>query len=78
MKNYLIICSLFLMFSCGHSQSENKGNSNQLVGGPCQGCEAIYEYGNKVLNSIDTLPKFKELPLPIRISGTVYMPDGKT
>jgi protocatechuate 3,4-dioxygenase, beta subunit len=63
-----------LLFACnGESQ-----NQNTKVGGPCEGCEAIYEYGNKVLNSIDTLPEFKRLPNPIKISGTIYKLDGKT
>ena len=48
-----------LLFACnGESQ-----NQNTKVGGPCEGCEAIYEYGNKVLNSINTYKQYNTLCL---------------
>ncbi len=79
MKQGLIIFTVFFVFSsCVNSQSEKNNQNQPKIGGPCEGCEAIYEYGSQSLTSIDTLPKFKELPIPIRISGTVYQPDGKT
>lgn len=73
MSNYKIIILLSLLFTGLSINSQSK-----LVGGPCEGCEAIYEYGEKPLKHVDTLPLFKELPLPIRISGTVYKKDGNT
>ncbi|MBT8266924.1 MAG: intradiol ring-cleavage dioxygenase [Bacteroidia bacterium] len=53
-------------------------NFQEKVGGPCEGCEAIYEYGSRTLKAVDTFPGFKKRPEPIRISGTVYLRDGKT
>ncbi len=50
----------------------------RLVGGPCEGCEAIFEYGNKVLSPVDTLPDFSEEGTKIKITGIIYLPDGKT
>ena len=65
---------IVLLFACnGESQTKTK-----KIGGPCQGCEAIYEYGTKVLKPVDTLPEFNVLPYPIKINGTVYENDGKT
>ena len=51
------------------------------VGGPCEGCEAIYE--NKVpfekLKSAVQLPELTwEGKKPLGINGTVYQADGKT
>jgi len=71
-----VVFSLFisLIFAC-NGESQNK---NKIIGGPCQGCEAIYEYGDKVLRPVDTLPEFNVLPKPIKISGTVYKTDGET
>jgi len=71
-----VVFSLFisLTFAC-NGESQNK---NKIIGGPCQGCEAIYEYGDKVLKPVDTLPEFNVLPKPIKISGTVYKSDGET
>jgi len=49
-----------------------------LIGGPCEGCEAVLEYGNRVLKAVDTMPNSMEGGLPLKITGTVYQPDGKT
>ena len=76
MKKIIYISILIAtIYSC-HSQSNRK--TNQIVGGPCEGCEAIYEYGNKNLTHVDTLPKFKETEPKLKITGTVYKNDGKT
>lgn len=65
--------------SCG--QSAGRGSANgQLVGGSCEGCEAIHESPipfNK-LSWIDTLPDFNEPGPKMVISGIIYQADGKT
>jgi protocatechuate 3,4-dioxygenase beta subunit len=48
------------------------------VGGPCEGCEAIYEYGDRILSPVDTLPDFKETEPKLKLTGTVYLQDGHT
>jgi protocatechuate 3,4-dioxygenase, beta subunit len=48
------------------------------VGGPCEGCEAVYEYGDRTLNSQDTLPDFTEPGPRMKITGIIYRSDGKT
>ena len=50
----------------------------QLVGGSCEGCEAVFEYGSKKLTNSDTLPDFKERGPKLEISGTIYQADRKT
>jgi len=64
------------LISC-QSQS-NKSESSRKVGGPCEGCEAIFEYGQKILTSYDTLPDFQNNEPKIKIVGTVFQKDGKT
>ena len=59
-------------------KSQNQVNVNQHVGGPCEGCEAVFEYNNKTLSSTATLPKFQESEIKLKISGTVYHKDGTT
>jgi protocatechuate 3,4-dioxygenase, beta subunit len=68
MKNQIIII-LFLL---------SIGANAQRVGGSCEGCEAVFEYGSKKLTSVDTLPDFKEPGPKLEISGTIYLADGKT
>lgn len=64
-----------LLSSCGMSQNPE---SAQLVGGPCEGCEAVFEFGSKKLSPVDTLPGFDDQGLKIKVSGTVYQSDGIT
>jgi len=66
-----------LFFTACQSQTK-KEEFKKLVGGPCEGCEAIFEYGNKTLTAIDTLPGFNENEPKLKISGTVFKKDGKT
>jgi protocatechuate 3,4-dioxygenase beta subunit len=51
---------------------------SQTLGGPCEGCEALLEYGNRQLSSIDTLPDYSKNEPKMIVTGTVYKPDGKT
>lgn len=60
-------------------QAQSSGQPRlRVVGGPCEGCEALLEYGDRVLTSVDTLPGFWEYDNPLTIVGTVYQQDGKT
>lgn len=67
---------LALLF-CSCASSQDKAIP-KLVGGPCEGCEAIFEYGERPLLSIDTLPDFNSAGPKVKMTGTVYQPDGKT
>lgn len=70
-----IVVIAFAIFSC---QSQTESEIERTVGGKCQGCEALYEYGNKKLLSVDTLPKFESAKTKLKVTGTVYKSDGKT
>nr|WP_321234919.1 intradiol ring-cleavage dioxygenase [uncultured Psychroserpens sp.] len=74
MKKHLVLPLLlvFVLMSC--AQSQNSAN----VGGPCEGCEAVNDFGNKKLNAIDTIYGFNSRSNKIKISGIVYENDGKT
>lgn len=59
-----------ILFCCG----QNRG---ALLGGPCEDCEAIYEYGDRKLAKVDTLPLFGLEPR-LKITGTVFKKGGET
>ena len=63
--------------SCVNSQASKKFEP-RLVGGPCEGCEAVLEYGDRSLSAVDTLPDFHDKGPQIKVTGTIYQPDGKT
>lgn len=72
------ICLILFLLSLSSCHAQNKRFENQLVGGPCEGCEAIYEYGTRNLTSVDTLPKYIETTPKLKVTGIVYHKDGKT
>jgi protocatechuate 3,4-dioxygenase beta subunit len=76
-KNLLFSAVLiFLITFC--SNSNEKGLQSYRLIGSCEGCEAIFEYGDKKLTAVDTLPDFNEPGPRLKITGTVYKQDGKT
>ncbi len=68
---YLIFCSIFLSINCS-------GQSRKSIGGGCEGCEAIFEFGEKTLAPVDTLPGFEINEPKLKLTGTVFQKDGKT
>lgn len=50
----------------------------RLVGAPCEGCEAVLEFGDKRATATDTLSLFHTAVKKLRISGTIYQADGQT
>lgn len=76
MKLILFLSLVFTFFNCRSQTDEYI--KYRLVGGPCEGCEAVFEYGGKVLSPIDTLPDFNEEGPKIKVTGTIYKPDGMT
>ena len=76
MKNLLLIL-LVGLFSCG-SKTPGDNLNTRLIAGPCEGCEAVLEYGEKELNPVDTLPDYNEEGIKIKITGTIYRNDGIT
>jgi len=77
------VLSLISFTACSQNaaQQQNKaGGTKQLVGGSCEGCEAIYEQGPSfdTLSAVATLPDFNEPGTRIAISGIVYQRDQRT
>lgn len=80
MRNRLhLTATLLLIVSTACSQQKDvKRESDKNVGGPCEGCEAVFEFGNRHLNAVDTLPDFINGEKKMEASGIVYRSDGKT
>lgn len=64
-----------VLFSCANSQENVE---YRLVGGPCEGCEAVMEYRENNLDAVDTLPEFDTAGEKLKITGTIFKADGKT
>lgn len=77
----LLFPLLAIAASCGAQSSTPSDKAiSKAVGGPCEGCKAIYEspIPFAALNEVDTLPVFGEAGPKLVVSGTVYQSDGKT
>ena len=72
-KALIIIILGFIQISC-----QGQPNQSELLGGPSEGCEALLEYGDKVLSSETTLPLYDETEPKIELTVTVYQSDGST
>jgi len=75
MRALFFILTFLLAITACQSQTNSP---TKVVGGPCEGCEAIFEYENKELKAIDTLPEFETTELNLKITGKVFHKDGKT
>lgn len=71
----IILFTTLLFFACSDAQTITEP---QLVGGPCEGCEAVLEYENQPLTATTMLPDFHKEGTQIKIKGTVYQNDGRT
>ena len=72
MKNLLKLFTVIILISAFQLVNAQKHSKkfNEL--------SAIYDYSEKQLNSVDTITGFNSKPNKLRISGTVYLSDGKT
>jgi protocatechuate 3,4-dioxygenase, beta subunit len=74
MKAFISILIASTCFtSCGNTQGTKY--SQRLIG-TCEGCEAIFEYGEKKLKPVDTLPDFADDGIKIKVSGIMYDAQG--
>jgi protocatechuate 3,4-dioxygenase beta subunit len=80
---YCAVCILTLV-ACSNQPVAINGsiaaNDSVIVGGECEGCEAIYEtpVAFEELDYTDTLPDYFEPGPKLLVTGTVYKPGGKT
>lgn len=74
----LIWATSLQITSCTGQTGLNSTYKKKIVGGGCEGCEAIFEFGEKSLSSIDTLPEFDSSEPKLKLTGTVFQRDGKT
>jgi protocatechuate 3,4-dioxygenase, beta subunit len=74
-----ILITLFILSVSIHGCAQSgRRDTERNVGDGCEGCEAVHEYGSKILSPVDTLPDFFESGPKLEISGTIYHKDGKT
>ena len=76
-RSQIILLLIILLPICGKPQNEGE-NRYKLVGGHCEGCEAVFEYGDRELTAVDTLPDFNDDGPKLKLTGTIYKLDRRT
>jgi len=77
MNGRQLFCSLVALVFLLANASCAQPDRYQLVG-VCEGCEAVFEYGGRLLNPVDTLPEYESADTKIKVTGVIYKPDGVT
>jgi protocatechuate 3,4-dioxygenase beta subunit len=77
-RTFRLIALVWIFVSCKGPNVTDGPQSDNAVGGPCEGCEAIFEFGERVLSDRDTLPAFMGSDEKLILTGTVYQQDGRT
>ncbi|MBC7849356.1 MAG: intradiol ring-cleavage dioxygenase [Chitinophagaceae bacterium] len=74
----LAVILLFASISCAQTNDANRNKGT--IGGPCEGCEAIYESPTpfEKLDWFVKLPDWGGKGIKLGINGIVYKADGKT
>lgn len=70
---------IMIVMTCTIAAAQpDPGDPAKKVGGPCEGCEAVLEYGKATLSETLILPDYSEKGPKLKVSGTIYFRDGKT
>lgn len=77
-KSILVLLFITFRFSTCSGQENSASKTQEEVGGPCEGCEALFEYGSKKLTPTDTLPGFQHIEPKLKLTGSVFEKNGKT
>ncbi len=78
-KTILALAAGLLIYACpAQHPMPVKEAADRPVGGPCEGCEALFEYGDRQLQATDTLPGFADNEPKLLVEGTVFNKDGVT
>lgn len=79
MKNSAVLLLVLIFILTQVCQAQNEKEKVQYRSfGRCDGCEGVFGYGNRKLQTVDTLPDFLQYEPKLKLSGTIYKPDGKT
>jgi protocatechuate 3,4-dioxygenase beta subunit len=76
---FFLVCVAIISCAQRQVQIQDQTQSKEIqLGGPCEGCEAALEYGNRKLSWVDTIEDFSDVGPKIEVSGAIYKRDGRT
>ena len=79
MKNVsLLFCLIFVLSFNTTISAQESANTSMEIPLNYKNRNALYDYYEKQLNNVDTVPDYTSKLNKIKISGTIYQSDGKT
>lgn len=76
---FLCYCCLWSCTNDAQTITPILDNSNDIIiGDGCDGCDKLFQYDPQTISNVDTLPEFSSQKEKMKITGTIYQPDGKT
>lgn len=79
MKNLIRLLSLLIIISFNYNaEAQETANNSDDIPKNYKKRSPIYDYSEKQLNSVDTIPDFASRTNKLKITGTIYENDGKT
>lgn len=78
MKNLKNLLSLLLLISFSTTLTAQNADTASNIPENYKKRSPIYDYSEKQLNNVDTIPDFASRTSKLKITGTIYENDGKT
>jgi len=79
MKNLLILFSLTYVITLNNSiLAQESSDASSEIPFNYKKRNPIYDYSENQLNNVDTIPDYNSKSNKLKISGTIYLSDGKT
>jgi protocatechuate 3,4-dioxygenase beta subunit len=75
--NAQTVATLLLLLGSGAARAQDPRAREPIIGGPCEGCEAVFEGLPDTLTSTGRIAPPDEAGAPMHIRGTVYHRHGK-
>lgn len=72
----ILLCLVACLTGCTQALSSQEADLEPIVGGPCEGCEAVFEGLPGELSPRERIAPVDEPGEPLRIEGRVLHPDG--
>lgn len=78
MRSFFLVAFTVNILACNAQNESEVQAVDRKVGGPCEGCTALLEFGDRELSNRDTLPGYTGSSEKLVLTGTVYAQDGRT
>ena len=77
-KLITLLCVFYLVSFSNLISAQDYASNQKTLPSNYKERSAVFDYAEKTLNNVDTIPDFNIKPNKIKITGTIYLADGVT